>query len=281
MAFTALQKALMVTGIAGVFVAVLVFGLAFFKKRPTLPPLAAPAFLFILCFLAVSAFTVSRWDAMGGGAGVLTTALMESYGMLFDILVICGALFWLQERGRVKEQIERHLEEIDDFRGWRSPEAAHRLRGVILRLNKKNVFRLDLSRCHLRHMNLKGVLLAGSCLVNADLLEANLSRADLSGADLQGATAKRAFLYGANLRETTLWAASFSGANLEGADLYGALMKGADLSGANLSKANLSEAKGLTASQLCEARTLHEALMPESLKKEVAKLCPHVFEPPV
>jgi len=104
-------------------------------------------FLFGMALLAVAEITAGFHDHLG--TNVWRPLLFESYGMLLDLLVIgviLGALFeWRLKR----RDIQRFQDNIDDLRGWRSPLASHRIRGNILRLHRRRVTKIDLTRCYL------------------------------------------------------------------------------------------------------------------------------------
>jgi uncharacterized protein YjbI with pentapeptide repeats len=147
---------------------------------------------------------------------------VEANGMIFDLFVF-GVLVSIYNGFRAdKDKIERLKEEIDDYRGWDEKEAMYRIIGIIKRLNKLGVSKIDLRKCFLH---------------NADLIEANLQKADLSEAKLQGANFQRANLNEVEMSETIL-----DGANLQQVDFYKANLKAAQLQGANLRLATLNEA---------------------------------------
>ncbi len=66
--------------------------------------------------------------------------------MLFDILVIGVLILFLNKLAEKRVDNRRYLEEIEDFRGWESEEAAYRIAGNLKRL-KRNGYkgRLDSS----------------------------------------------------------------------------------------------------------------------------------------
>jgi len=99
-------------------------------------------------------------------------------------------------------------------------------------IDKKTLYKVDLS----------GAILSGAILSGADLSGAILSGANLRGANLSDADLRGAILSGANLRGANLSVADLIGANLSDADLRGAFLSGANLSRANLSDADLSDA---------------------------------------
>ncbi len=134
---------------------------------------------------------------------------VEAHGMLFDILVIGVIVLLLNKLTEKDIDNRRYLEEIDDFRGWESEEAAYRNAGNLNRL-KRNRFRgkLNLKQCYLgcvdlreyQDDNLLGYIkpylecsnLKGVKIAFADLQKVNLTNVKLRGAvffevDLQGA----------------------------------------------------------------------------------------------
>ncbi len=75
--------------------------------------------------------------------------------MLFDILVIGILILSLNRLAEKRITNQRYLDEIDDFKGWKSDEAACRIAGNIRRLNR-NKFKgiIYLNYCYLRRTNL-------------------------------------------------------------------------------------------------------------------------------
>ena len=205
---------------------------------------------------------------------------VEAHGMLFDILVL-GLLFsWLHGLGEKRRLIKRYEDEIDDFRGWKSEEAARRIRGNILRLNREGVHKINLEGCYLR-----GADLEGANLMRADLNLARLDGARLDGADLSEADLRRTDFSEADLRYTDLRYANLSeaylnGASFEDANFEGAILSKAYLKGASFKEANFKEAMMLTIEQLCEAETLYLAKLDPELESQVKERCPHLLENP-
>ena len=100
--------------------------------------------------------------------------------------------------------------------------------------------------------------LRGAYLNRADLEEADLSGADLREADLRGAQLRDADLRGANLERANLMEANFKRTNLEGTDLRWTMF--------------------LRAEQLCEAKTLYQAILDPELEREIRQECPRLFD---
>ena len=189
--------------------------------------------------------------------GFLGNVVAEAYGTLYDLLIIGCFTLWLNRRAQNRIENNRYREEIEDFLGWRSPEASHRIAGSIRRLNRNGVrsdIRLteaflkganlssatlrdsDLWGAYLREAKLGKADLSGANLAGADLEEADMERADLHGADFRGANLKLSDLERADLRKANL-----GGADLEKSDLQYAILVGADLQYAKLTGANMRE----------------------------------------
>jgi uncharacterized protein YjbI with pentapeptide repeats len=89
-----------------------------------------------------------------------------------------------------------------------------------------------------------------------------------------------------NFYETNLQKAHLPEANLEGAGLDSANLKRTDLTEANLQRVNLWKVyqenftKSEFINQLCEAKTLWQAILDPELKKQVRETCPHLLKKP-
>lgn len=170
-------------------------------------------------------------------------------------------------------------------------------------LNRANLEGIDLSRADLRDANLPHATLANATLVDARLdgavfygarlSGATLVRAILQRADFRGAYLDDAHLDHADFRGAYLWSAKLPGADLGGARLENAILIGADLRGANLGGAQLSGtvlneadlsgtslegadlrgALGLTANQVCAAKSRRGAVLDEALQVRVDAQC--------
>ena len=224
--------------------------------------------------------------------------LVEAHGMLFDIAIIGILLFWLNEKGEIRQQIRNYQNEIDDFRLWHSEEAAFRTVGNIRRLNKHKIFDINLSKFRLQNTNISYVNLTGANLNSANLSNCTLVEIILAGArmnqtncensNLNGANLKAAYASGSNFQDAYLIKAdmekaflikaNFRNAYLMESNLSGSYLMGADLEGANLYKANLRGAEGLTAEQLATAKSLYLAELDPELLEQVRSLAPGLVE---
>lgn len=229
----------------------------------------------LIFFVIVFSLTIGQ----GKGyyeAGFYNNLLVEAHGMLFDILVIGIFILALNRLADKQNQNKRYLDEIDDFRGWKSEEAACRIAGNIRRLNRNRYKgKLILVTCYLPSIDLYGAYLRG----------ANLTRARLDGTDLVHANLKEAILTDADLSKTKLMAANLEGAKLDRAKLFAADLRGTDLSGvcltgANLERVDLRRCSGLDIDQLSEAKSLYMAKLDPELMEQVKAKCPHLLEEP-
>lgn len=98
---------------------------------------------------------------------------------------------------------------------------------------------------------------------HADLRSAYLWSAKLPGADLGGAQLQGAILIDADLH----------GVNLGGAQLTGTVLNGADLSGTSLEGADLRGALGLSANQVCSAKSRRGAMLDPDMETQVESQC--------
>lgn len=215
--------------------------------------------------------------------------LAEAHGMLFDIAIIGILIYWLNERAQNRQAIRTYKDEIDDFRYWKSEEAAFRTVGNIKRLNRHKICNINLAECHLAHTNLSHVSLREANLNSANITHANLIECDLQSARLNqtrfshanlnqaqlpkayasGAHFNDTYLIKANLQQAFLIKTNFENAFMMEADLRGAYVVGANFRNANLYKADLRGVDGLTVEQLSQAKTLHQALLDDDLMEQI------------
>jgi hypothetical protein len=223
--------------------------------------------------------------------------LTEAHGSIFDIIIIGILIFWLNQKGQKRQQIRAYKDEIDDFRLWESEEAAFRTVGNIKRLNRHNIYNINLVDCHLARTNLNYVTLKGANLNNANISNSNLMEANLETARLNrtnfensnlnhvnlnnayasGAIFKDANLIKAKLQNTYLIKANFENAFLMEANLNGSIVSGVNFKNANLYKADLRNVEGLTIEQLENVRTLYLAQFDEYLYHQIQKNFPELI----
>jgi uncharacterized protein YjbI with pentapeptide repeats len=176
-----------------------------------------------------------------------------------------------------------------------------RMRGVNLdrsNLSSADLRRADLRGANLSHCKLDDAILAdarldGASLYGSRLDGATLNRANLEKADMREAMLNHAHMDHADLQGTYLWSAVLTGADLGGAQFGGAILIDANLQGANLGGAQLGTAVlnntvlagaslegadlrgalGLTAAQVCSAKSRRGAMMDDALATEVQAQC--------
>jgi len=220
----------------------------------------------------------------------LSNLLSEAHGAIFDLLIV-GVLINLILSIRDKRlKVKGYCEDIDDHRNWNSPYAAHKIKGVILRLNKLRITKVDLRDCYLEGMELSNINLSGSNLIHANFKQTKLIGIKLDTAFLINSNFNRAEFIGGSIQNSICQEANFKDANLlnvslKGSDLVEVDMQNADLNQANLkdvnfTKANLYGVKNVTIEQLSKAATLWKAKLNRDIKKELKKRYTHLFEEP-
>ena len=255
------------------------------------PLLTASVVLALVTLLVVGlSFPYYLEDPAMFGAQILA----EAHGMIFDIAVIGILLFWLNQRGEIRQRIRMYQDEIDDFRLMESQEASYRTVGNIKRLNRHQISQINLvnsslPRTNLNYVNLQGSNMNSINLSNASLIESNLeatrlnqanfensnlNQVNMKGAYASGANFKDAFLIKAQLQNALLIKANFSNAYLMEANLQNSYLMGVDFENASLYKADLRGAKGLTVAQLLKAKTLYLVRLDDELQLQVQALVP-------
>lgn len=245
--------------------------------------------LFVFVVLAVLVLSLSANLYLNDFDNFWREVLAEAHGMLFDIAIIGILIYWLNERAQTRMSIRTYNDEIDDFRNWKSEEAAFRTVGNVKRLNRHKIHNFNLSYCYLSQTNLSYTNLQASNLNQADVSSAmliecqlqesrlnqtyfsysNLNQAQLCKAYANGAHFNDTYMIKANLQSAFLIKSNFENAFMMEADLRGAYAVGANFKNANLYKADLRGVDGLTVEQLSEAKTLHQALLDDGLMEQI------------
>jgi uncharacterized protein YjbI with pentapeptide repeats len=159
--------------------------------------------------------------------------------------------------------------------------------------------RIDLRNANLSYANLAGTYLMdarfdGASLYDAMLSNTTLIRATFGRTDLRNAHIDEANLEHADLRQAYLWSANVQSSDLKDADLGSAILIGAslrnsdltgahfaqtvlsetDLTGAILDGADMRGAFGLSAYQVCTAKSHVNTLFDDSLQPQISSQCP-------
>jgi hypothetical protein len=129
--------------------------------------------------------------------------LSEVVGILFDIVIVVFLFSLINSKTEKKQRIQRYLEEIEDYRTWKEPEAAYRIKGLVRRLKELH-YRKEID-LHLAYFN------------GADLSRVDFSKVNLSGGELYGTDFSHSNCSKANFLWTGVFKVDLSGANLTGA----------------------------------------------------------------
>lgn len=165
-------------------------------------------------------------------------------------------------------------------------------------LTAASLFRADFRGADLRFVTISSAAAGGTVFDNANLYRAVLigavmERASFAKADLRSAILSKADLTQADFSSAYLGDADFSGTRLEEARFHGAfadsakfqnadlrdavfseaILNDAKFEGANLDRADLRGALGLTATQICAAKSHAGAQFDDSLARDVEAVC--------
>lgn len=89
--------------------------------------------------------------------GFLRDIYSNIFGLLLDIFLFGLIITIVQIILDKQNDITRELDQIDDFRGWKSEEASHRILGCVKRLQRLAYKSPELSSCHIEGMTLKDI----------------------------------------------------------------------------------------------------------------------------
>jgi hypothetical protein len=81
---------------------------------------------------------------------------IAAWGTFFDVLLVAAILVIFETVRQRRDRIERHLEEIDDYKKWDSEEARLRIAGSIRRLARLGKTDIDFSGLILRDFLFSG-----------------------------------------------------------------------------------------------------------------------------
>lgn len=251
--------------------------------------------VFILASLVVILGTVAFFSY---DQSMIEGIAVEAHGMLFDLLVIGVFTLWLNIRLQKSKTNSDYLEQIDDFRTWRSEEASYRIAGIIRRLSNNKHHRIDLYQCRIRSVQLRDVYIKSSNCWAVNFTDSNLKKVQFDKCKMKGAGFNRAigselsflncFLLISKFDLCKMNGAVFAGSNLDRASFQGATVKNANFKccslvdtvfdDADISGANFKNVKGLMPSQLLNARSIKNIILDDSLitaleKEKPDKVC--------
>jgi BTB/POZ domain-containing protein KCTD9 len=173
-------------------------------------PLKLSIWVFFFAFIGVVSWSFFSGDY--SAEGYWQNVRVEAHGMLFDLGILGVLVFWLNSLGEKQRRISRYQDEIDDYRGWKEPEAVFRIVGNIKRLNREGESSIDLNSTYLK----------GAILISTKLMESNLLLADLTNANLLAADMTDANLLFTNLTNANLIAANLTNTDLADTNIIGA-----------------------------------------------------------
>lgn len=158
--------------------------------------------------------------------------LVESHGLIFDLFVF-GILITIYETLESKKNdVKRYKEEIDDFRFWFSEESKHRVKGLISRLIKLNVKKIDIKHCNITgcptikkmiEWDFSGAKIYNSWFYDIDLTGSRFFLSDIFEtsfikSNLSGCTFGTAKLFETNFKDCFLGDTSFLNAYVQDKD---------------------------------------------------------------
>ncbi len=187
----------------------------------------------------------------------LAEFVLELNGFMLDVFVFGVLIVWLNKKREQNSRQQSYVEQLEDFRFWKSEEGVNRKIGILRRLQENNFeipplnryelpgaylkdFRLD--HTNMSKTNLSGAFCLNTRFVSADLSETNFEKAYLESTNLNNAKLYEAYLGWVDLRTANLSNADLRCSNMELAILWNANLQHADLEAANLDKADLTKA---------------------------------------
>ena len=229
-------------------------------------PVALSFSIFVVLGVSVG---LATWDSWQNDPGFLVNVLAEIYGVLMDLLLFGCLLLWLDQKAERRRRIRRYRDAIEDYLGWESEEALHRIVGNIRRLNRENEAPETLKNAYLKGASLNDANLSDTSLTGADLSDADLTHADLSGTYLGSAD-----LSGADLQEANLTGAHFGAFVRRSTEGDAPKTK---LDGANLRGANLKNIRNAHADTFAGVATLYKAQLDPDLEAEIETAYPSLL----
>lgn len=181
---------------------------------------------------------------------ILNNAFMNIF--IFGIL-----LTWLEKKRRRRHLNQSYLEQLEDFRFWRSEEGVWRKVGILRRLRNLEANLPDLSGIELENAMLESWDLTDLKMNHANLSNAFLWQSDVSKTNFERAVMERIYLENtvlndtnftktymamADCREATGKNALFICANLESSLFGNAQLHGCSFEAANLEKVSFESA---------------------------------------
>lgn len=181
--------------------------------------LKTPLWAFFILGTLVFGFSLKRYDF-----GFIEGVLVEAHGMLMDIVVFAG-LFVVSNHFLDKQRrIQAILDELSDFRFWKSELARKKNAGNIKRLKTLGRKQVDLYSCDFEMEHLK----------EFEFIDSDFNCATFSRCHLSECTFRNVNFRGASFAKSTIVNCRFLNCNLDGANFFDANLLNNDFKGTRL-----------------------------------------------
>ena len=102
----------------------------------------------------------------------------EIFGLLFDVVLFGVIISIYQMSNEKKKAIKIEKDIIDDFRGWKSNEASHRILGSIKRLQRLGIFSHNLKSCYFEGVEFHKLCFSNSKMTNVSIIDTDINNTD-------------------------------------------------------------------------------------------------------
>jgi len=143
----------------------------------------------------------------------------EIYGLLFDVILFGIVISIYQISRDKKEAIESEEDQIDDFRGWKSNEASHRILGSVKRLQRLGKTQINLTSCFFQEVILKDLCIEDSNLTGLTLLKTKLFNNTFYKIESNSINCRDSTIYGTSFQEGEIYF------NLHNTDFFSSLLQ--------------------------------------------------------
>jgi BTB/POZ domain-containing protein KCTD9 len=219
--------------------------------------------VFIIDFLKGKLSSKEHWD----------NVLVEMHGMLMDIVVFGLLITIYDEINERKNEKKKLMEEINDFKNWGTDEAANRIIGSIKKLNRMQVYKIDISygkviaadltyckfnestfsysdfrKSSFDYTVMRGVDIGGSKFSYCRFLQTDMQQCNAYGAHFEKAKFVNCLLGLSNYNnaifdESSIEISQMNNCNLRGTSFYKAKLLGTKLTDSDIRGANFKEAE--------------------------------------
>lgn len=163
-------------------------------------------------------------------AGFIT----NMYNSCLDFLIFTIVLSLILNQYDNKKKIREKIQEIDNCRFWEEPQAAYRIRALVVNLQAVGIREFDLSKCYLKKILIKKLNLIDSKFMGANLCESNIEAGKFENCCFNGAVMKNMIARDTSFVNCEMKYICFEGSNLRNIYIENANLKKADFSKADL-----------------------------------------------